>query len=208
MAGILRRERESWIALMLLLAVAVSAAVLAGCRGDEARAAAHAQAAEEAHEMALATFGAGCFWGVEEAFRQVEGVTDTAVGYMGGTLDSPTYEQVCTGKTGHTEVVQVEYDPVRVSYEDLLDVFFRIHDPTQVNRQGPDIGWQYRSVIFYHTPEQAETAQAVKDELEAAKRFRQPIATTIESARTFWRAEEYHQQYYAKRGGGACPRPY
>jgi len=151
-----------------------------------------------------ATFGAGCFWGVEEAFRCVPGVVDTAVGFMGGTLANPTYEDVCTGRTGHAEVVEVTYDPAQVSYRDLLDLFWSIHDPTTPNRQGPDIGTQYRSVIFYHTPEQEAAARASKQEVERSGRFRRPIVTAIEPAGTFWRAEEYHQQYLAKRGGGHC----
>jgi peptide-methionine (S)-S-oxide reductase len=153
---------------------------------------------------ALATFGAGCFWGVEEAFRKLEGVTGTAVGYAGGTVPNPTYEQVCTDRTGHAEVVQVEYDPDRISYEKLLEVFWNAHDPTQVNRQGPDIGTQYRSVIFYHSPEQQAAAEASKRQLEASGRYRRPIATQIEPAPTFYRAEEYHQQYLAKRGRSSC----
>jgi len=151
-----------------------------------------------------ATFGAGCFWGVEEAFRHLPGVVDTAVGFMGGTLANPTYEDVCTGRTGHAEVVEVTYDPAQVSYRDLLDLFWSIHDPTTPNRQGPDIGTQYRSVIFYHTPEQEAAARASKQEVERTGRFRRPIVTFIEPAGTFWRAEEYHQQYLAKRGGGHC----
>jgi len=160
--------------------------------------------AEGGNTMATATFGAGCFWGVEEAFRQVEGVTDTAVGYEGGHVEHPTYQQVCTDRTGHAEVVQVQYDPERVSYEELLGVFWRIHDPTQVNRQGPDRGYQYRSVIFYHTPEQQQLAQASKAALGASGELSRPVATAIEPAQTFWRAEEYHQQYLARRGGGAA----
>jgi peptide-methionine (S)-S-oxide reductase len=151
-----------------------------------------------------ATFGAGCFWGVEEAFRHLLGVVDTAVGFMGGTLANPTYEDVCTGRTGHAEVVEVTYDPAQVSYQDLLDLFWSIHDPTTPNRQGPDVGTQYRSVIFYHTPEQEAAARASKQEVERSGRFRRPIVTAIEPAGTFWRAEEYHQQYLAKRGGGHC----
>ncbi|WP_281768105.1 peptide-methionine (S)-S-oxide reductase MsrA [Methanoculleus bourgensis] len=150
------------------------------------------------------TFGAGCFWGVEEAFRCVPGVVDTAVGFMGGTLANPTYEDVCTGRTGHAEVVEVTYDPAQVSYQDLLDLFWSIHDPTTPNRQGPDIGTQYRSVIFYHTPEQEAAARASKQEVERLGRFRRPIVTAIEPAGTFWRAEEYHQQYLAKHGRGHC----
>ncbi len=154
--------------------------------------------------MATATFGAGCFWGVEEAFRQVKGVTETVAGYAGGHVENPTYRQVCTDRTGHAEVVQVRYDPARVSYEELLRVFWRIHDPTQINRQGPDYGYQYRSVIFYHTPEQKRLAEASKAALDAAGELSRPVATAIESAPTFWRAEDYHQQYLARRGGGAA----
>src|SRR6266851_2840660 len=126
-----------------------------------------------------ATFGAGCFWGVEASFRKIKGVTATAVGYMGGTLDNPTYHDVCTDRTGHAEVVQVEYDPAQVSYADLLNVFWENHDPTTLNRQGPDYGTQYRSAIFFHTPEQEATAQASKDKLQANGRFRRPIVTEI-----------------------------
>ena len=149
-----------------------------------------------------ATFGAGCFWGVEEAFRRLPGVLDTAVGFMGGTLADPTYADVCTGRTGHAEVVEVTCDPAHASYRDLLDLFWSIHDPTTPNRQGPDIGTQYRSVIFYHTPDQEAAALASKQEMERSGRFRQPIITAIEPAGTFWRAEEYHQHYLAKRGRG------
>ncbi len=155
-------------------------------------------------KLEKATFGAGCFWGVEETFREVHGVVDTAVGFMGGILENPTYPEVCTGKTGHAEVVQVTYDPGEVSYRDLLNVFWSAHDPTTLNRQGPDIGTQYRSVIFYHTPEQEAAARASKAAVERSGRFRRPIVTAIEPAGTFWRAEEYHQQYFAKHGGGHC----
>ncbi|HSN89018.1 MAG TPA: peptide-methionine (S)-S-oxide reductase MsrA [Thermoanaerobaculia bacterium] len=154
--------------------------------------------------MEKATFGAGCFWGVEAAFRRLEGVTSTAVGYAGGTVSNPTYQQVCSDRTGHAEVVQVEYDPERVTYEDLLKVFWEEHDPTQLNRQGPDVGSQYRSVIFIHTPEQEAVAKASKESLEASGKHRRPIATTIEPAPEFWRAEEYHQQYLEKRGQAHC----
>ena len=150
--------------------------------------------------MAKATFGAGCFWGVEEAYRQVEGVTATAVGYAGGTVDNPTYEMVCSGRTGHAEVVQVEYDPAKVSYEALLKLFWQVHDPTQVNRQGPDIGTQYRTVIFAHDEAQAEAARRSLDDEQASGRHRRDIATLVEPAATFWMAEDYHQQYFAKRG--------
>jgi peptide-methionine (S)-S-oxide reductase len=149
-----------------------------------------------------ATFGAGCFWGVEVAFRNVPGVVDTAVGYEGGTLPNPTYEDVCSKKTGHAEVVQVEFDPDEVSYDQLLDVFWDEHDPTQVNRQGPDIGSNYRSVVFFHSPEQQE--QALESKARVQARFARPIATEITPASDFWRAEEYHQQYLVKRGRATC----
>jgi peptide-methionine (S)-S-oxide reductase len=150
--------------------------------------------------MEKATFGAGCFWGVEAAFRQLPGVTSTAVGYMGGTLDHPTYEQVCTDRTGHAEVVQVEYDPEQVSYDQLLELFWDVHDPTTPNRQGPDVGSQYRSAIFTHTPEQHAAAEASKATLAASGRFARPVVTEITHAGPFWRAEEYHQQYFERRG--------
>ena len=151
-----------------------------------------------------ATFGAGCFWGVEEEFRKIPGVLDAAVGYAGGTMDNPTYRDVCTDRTGHAEVVEVDFDPSVVSYDRLLDVFWNAHDPTQVNRQGPDVGTQYRSVIFTHSPDQESTARASRDRLDQSGRFRRPIATQIEPAPKFWRAEDYHQQYLAKRGLGSC----
>ncbi len=154
--------------------------------------------------MAEATFGAGCFWGVEAAFRQVEGVLDTAVGFMGGTTEAPSYEEVCTGRTGHAEVVRVEYDPSRVSYGDLLATFWGCHDPTQVNRQGPDLGTQYRSVIFHHSREQQAEAEASRRVVEASGRYEQPVATAIEAAGSFFRAEEYHQRYLEKRGQVHC----
>ena len=159
----------------------------------------------DARERKKATFGAGCFWGVEEAFRKVPGVVDTAAGYMGGTVKDPTYEQVCTGETGHAEVVQVTFDPARVSYEQLLAIFWSIHDPTQLNRQGPDIGSNYRSVIFYHDAEQATIARQSKDAIGGSGRFgSRSIMTVIQPAGPFYRAEEYHQQYFAKKGGGRC----
>jgi peptide-methionine (S)-S-oxide reductase len=154
--------------------------------------------------MAKATFGAGCFWGVEAKFRAVKGVTATAVGYEGGKTDNPSYRDVCSDTTGHAEVVEVDYDPAQVSYEQLLDLFWNSHDPTTLNRQGPDWGTQYRSVIFYHTPEQQAAALASKERVQASGRFRRPVVTAIEPAATFWRAEEYHQQYLEKRGGGSC----
>lgn len=151
-----------------------------------------------------ATFGAGCFWGVEAVFRQIEGVTATEVGYLGGTTVNPTYENVCAGDTGHAEVVQVIFDPDRVSYQTLLDVFWDNHDPTTLNRQGPDVGAQYRSAIFFHNPEQEETARRSKEEQDRARRFAAPIVTEITPASTFYRAEEYHQQYLEKRGLSHC----
>ena len=154
--------------------------------------------------MAKATFGAGCFWGVEETFRRVPGVQDVAVGYSGGNLDNPSYEDVCTDETGHAEVVEVDYDPAKVSYGQLLDVFWNGHNPTQLNRQGPDVGRQYRSVIFFHTPEQEKEAKASKAALEKSGRFARPIVTEISPAQKFWRAEEYHQRYLAKRGLSSC----
>jgi peptide-methionine (S)-S-oxide reductase len=155
----------------------------------------------------LASFGAGCFWGVEAAFRELAGVTDAAVGYMGGHHPHPTYRQVCTGTTGHAEVCQITFDPTRIGYEQLVEFFYQIHDPTTRNRQGPDIGTQYRSVIFYHDADQKRIAQAVTQRLAAAGIFRTPIVTAIEPAGTFWRAEEYHQQYFAKHNLPSCHRP-
>ncbi|HUZ45848.1 MAG TPA: peptide-methionine (S)-S-oxide reductase MsrA [Terriglobia bacterium] len=154
--------------------------------------------------MEKATFGAGCFWGVEVRFRQVQGVASTAVGYMGGALDNPTYRDVCTDRTGHAEVVQVEYDPEKVSYDALLSIFWDLHDPTTLNRQGPDVGTQYRSVIFYHSPDQESRALASKQVLERAGIYPRPIVTEIVAASEFWRAEEYHQQYLEKRGLAHC----
>ena len=154
--------------------------------------------------MEKATFGAGCFWGVEAEFRKVQGVKATIVGYEGGAMSNPSYQDVCTNKTGHAEVVQVEYDPTEVTYVDLLKVFWDNHDPTQVNRQGPDVGTQYRSVIFYHSEEQRQAAEASKKERAESGRYRRQIATQIVPAEDFWRAEEYHQQYLEKRGLASC----
>ncbi|GCE13682.1 peptide-methionine (S)-S-oxide reductase MsrA [Tengunoibacter tsumagoiensis] len=151
-----------------------------------------------------ATFAAGCFWGVEAAFRQIKGVKATAVGYEGGSYPDPTYRDVCTDKTGHAEVVEVEYDPAEVSYEQLLQVFWENHNPTTLNRQGFDIGTQYRSGIFYHSPEQKAVAEASKATLQSSGKFRKPIVTEIVPASTFYRAEEYHQQYLEKRGQSSC----
>ena len=157
--------------------------------------------------MEKATFAAGCFWGVEETFRQLPGVLDTAVGFMGGTTANPSYREVCGGRTRHAEVVHLEYDPSRISYDELLEAFWGCHDPTTLNRQGPDVGDQYRSAVFYHSPEQEASARASKDRLDAAGRFRSPIVTAIEPASTFWRAEEYHQRYLEKQGAAACRVP-
>ena len=153
-----------------------------------------------------ATFGAGCFWGVEVAFRKVPGVVDAQVGYMGGALENPTYPDVCTGTTGHAEVVEVTYDPAKVGYEQLLNVFWDNHDPTTLNRQGPDVGTQYRSTIFFHDAEQEATAKASKRDLEKTDRFKSPVVTQMAPASTFYRAEEYHQRYLEKQGRSSCAR--
>lgn len=152
----------------------------------------------------IATFGAGCFWGIEAAFRRMPGVVDAAVGYSGGHTPNPTYKDVCTDETGHAEVVQVTFDPAQLSYEQLLNTFWQIHDPTQVNRQGPDSGSQYRTAIFFHSPEQEAVAKKSKAALQASGKFRRPIATEITPAGTFYRAEEYHQKYLEKRGATSC----
>ena len=154
--------------------------------------------------MEKATFGAGCFWHVEEAFRHVPGVVETAVGFMGGHTKDPTYKEVCSHTTGHAEVVQLAYDPERVTYEKLLEVFFDLHNPTTLNRQGPDVGDQYRSVVFYHTEGQRSAALSVMDKLEKSGRFRRPLVTKVQPADEFYRAEEYHQRYLEKRGLSAC----
>ncbi len=154
--------------------------------------------------MELATFGAGCFWGVEVTFRNVKGVKEALVGYLGGTLPNPTYKDVCTGRTGHAEVVQVEFDPAQVTFERLLEVFWENHNPTTLNRQGPDVGTQYRSAIFYHTPEQKTVAESSKGKLDAAGKFPRPVVTEITPASEFYIAEDYHQRYLEKRGLAAC----
>src|ERR1700730_10919469 len=150
--------------------------------------------------METATFGAGCFWGVESVFEQVDGVTATKVGYTGGFTQAPSYEDVCSHRTGHAEAVEVTFDPARVSYETLLDIFWMNHDPTQLNRQGPDVGDSYRTVIFFHSPEQEAAAIASKKRLEESGRYRRPIVTEIVPTATFWDAEEYHQKYFSRRG--------
>lgn len=154
--------------------------------------------------MEQAAFGAGCFWGVEETFRHVEGVESTQVGYMGGDLSDPSYEAVCTGRTGHAEVIYVEFDPQGVSYEKLLKVFWECHDPTTLNRQGPDVGTQYRSAVFCYTEAQKTFASATKEKIETAGVFRNPIVTEITDAGTFYPAEDYHQRYLEKRGVNEC----
>jgi peptide-methionine (S)-S-oxide reductase len=151
--------------------------------------------------MEKATFGMGCFWGPEELFRRVDGVISTSVGFMGGSVENPTYEEVCTGRTGHAEVVAVEFDPSRVSYQELLEIFWARHDPTTRNRQGPDIGTQYRSVLFFHSPEQEAAARASKEELERCGRHRREIVTEIVPASNYYPADEYHQRYVEKRRG-------
>ena len=152
--------------------------------------------------MERATFGVGCFWGPEETFRQVDGVTSTSVGFMGGSLENPTYEEVCTGRTGHAEVVDVEFDPSRIAYQELLEIFWACHDPTTRNRQGPDIGTQYRSVLFFHSPEQEAVGRASKEKLERSGRYRSEIVTEIAPASSYYPADEYHQRYLEKRRRG------
>ena len=159
---------------------------------------------ENGGAMETATFGAGCFWGVEARFQQMPGVLETAVGYEGGKLDNPSYKDVCTDRTGHAEVVEVKFDPEKVSYQQLLDLFFELHNPTELNRQGPDWGTQYRSVVFFHSPEQEAAAKATIERLTRDKRFSKPIVTQVVPAQSFWRAEEYHQKYLEKRGALSC----
>lgn len=155
------------------------------------------------NQTELATFGAGCFWGVEARFRELDGVLDATSGYMGGQ-PHPTYEAVCTGRTGHAEVVQVKFDPGRVSFETLLDLFFNMHNPTTMNRQGPDIGSQYRSAVFYHSADQEKTAKQAIEVIDQSGRWPEPLVTAVEAAEPFWPAEEYHQRYLEKHGMGAC----
>jgi peptide-methionine (S)-S-oxide reductase len=162
---------------------------------------------DKGFSVATATFAAGCFWGVEDAFRQVKGVTSTTVGYIGGTTKNPTYKEVCTDRTGHAEAVEVEFDPRQVSYRELLAAFFQSHDPTTINRQGPDIGTQYRSAIFFHDAEQEAEAREAKAAFEKSGVFRRPIVTQIVPASEFYRAEDYHQQYFEKQGIRSCHLP-
>lgn len=196
----------AWItgfAVLLLVAACGSPAVAAPeASTDAPQPSGHTTGEEK--EMAEAMFGAGCFWSVEVAFRNTEGVVDVAVGYSGGHKEEPTYQQVCTGTTGHAEVVHVMYDPEKVSYETLLETFWGCHDPTQLNRQGPDIGTQYRSAIYFYSDEQREIAEASKKALNESGAFPRPIVTEITEASTFWRGEEYHQRYLEKRGLATC----
>lgn len=193
-----------------LAAVALVAVLAAGCYGKEEThpMASARESAGAAGGTQVATFAAGCFWGVEARLRQVPGVVDAEVGYTGGTLENPTYEDVCTGRTGHAEAVRVTFDPSRVSYAQLLDAFWRLHDPTTLNRQGPDVGTQYRSAVFYHDAAQEAAAGESKARLAQEGRFAgRRIVTEIVPAATFWRAEEYHPRYVEKHGGDACPLP-
>lgn len=157
--------------------------------------------------MAKATFAAGCFWGVEDAFRHIKGVKSTTVGYTGGTMKNPSYEDVCTGRTGHSEAVEVDYDPAQVTYEQLLGIFWESHDPTTMNRQGPDVGTQYRSAIYFHDAAQEASARGSKSLLEKSGVFKRPIVTEISPASDFYKAEDYHQQYFEKKGMKSCHLP-
>jgi peptide-methionine (S)-S-oxide reductase len=154
--------------------------------------------------MEKATFGAGCFWGVEATFRSIPGVVSTLVGYCGGKTDNPTYQDVCTDTTGHAEVVEITFDPAQLPYEQLLETFWKLHDPTTPNRQGPDVGSQYRSVIFFHSPAQEAAARAAKERLDKSGKFRHPVVTQIVPAAPFYKAEDYHQRYLEKRGLASC----
>ena len=202
------RRRKFGIGLLTGLVLATLAALafttLSGCRVESAGAVNREENTKGDVEMEEATFAAGCFWGVEAAFRKVKGVRETMVGYTGGHTENPTYEAVCTDTTGHAEAVHVKYDPSVVSYEELLDVFWNCHNPTTRNRQGPDVGSQYRSAIFYHTPEQKAAAEASKQKLEESGEYSRPVVTEIVPAQEFYRAEEYHQQYLEKRGRASC----
>jgi peptide-methionine (S)-S-oxide reductase len=161
-------------------------------------------AEEGAMKTEKATFAAGCFWGVEAAFRRVPGVLDAQVGYTGGSTADPTYKEVCTGATGHAEAIEITFDPAKVTYQTLVELFLKMHDPTQMNRQGPDVGTQYRSAVFYHSPEQKAAAEAAKAALDKSGKYKKPVATQIVPAGPFYRAEEYHQRYFEKNGGPSC----
>jgi peptide-methionine (S)-S-oxide reductase len=203
---------------MVLLVVALTRIFMGGCAGtkehnkmnsgnEQKTEFEDAKQIERTDNYQKATFAAGCFWGVEAAFRKTPGVVSTVVGYTGGHKENPTYQQVCSGRTGHAEAVRVRYDPTKVSYEQLLDVFWGIHDPTTLNRQGPDVGSQYRSAIFYHNESQHIAAEASKKRLEQSGKFNKLIVTEIVPAPKFYRAEEYHQQYFEKHDGAACHPP-
>jgi peptide-methionine (S)-S-oxide reductase len=192
------------IVLVFGLALILASSALGSGPGAGKKDAGNPAGAGEEVTMKKATFAAGCFWGIESAFRAVDGVTSTQVGYTGGETENPNYREVCTNLTGHAEAVEVTYDPRRVTYEDLLAVFWKIHDPTQHNRQGPDVGSQYRSAIFFHDAGQEEAARASRDVLEKSGKLKGRIATEIVPAGTFYRAEEYHQRYLEKRGLGTC----
>jgi peptide-methionine (S)-S-oxide reductase len=198
----MKTRNQNNTAVLAAIAGALLTLGFASCGENAAQPIPNQQASPMKTEKA--TFGAGCFWGVEEEFRQVKGVVATAVGYSGGSLAQPTYQDVCTDRTGHAESVEVQFDPAQVTYEQLLDVFWNNHDPTTRNRQGPDVGTQYRSVIFYHTPEQQAAATASKERIDRGGKFARPVVTEIVPASTFWRAEEYHQQYLQKRGLSSC----
>jgi len=192
------------IVLVLGVALLLASSVLgSGPSAGDKKAGSPVEAGEEG-TMKKATFAAGCFWGIESAFRAVDGVTSTQVGYIGGETENPNYREVCTALTGHAEAVEVTYDPRRVKYEDLLTLFWKIHDPTQHNRQGPDVGSQYRSAIFFHDTGQEKAARASREALEKSDQFKGEIATEVVPAARFYRAEEYHQQYLEKRGRGSC----
>jgi len=197
-----------YAAALMVLGVACSLPLAepAGANAADRSVAGDTSAFKGVQGMETATFAAGCFWHVEEAFRRVEGVKATSVGYTGGHKEEPTYREVCTGTTGHAEAVEVVYEPETVSYEKLLEVFWKVHNPTQKDRQGPDVGHQYRSAIFCHTPDQEKAARASMKALGESGQYRQPIVTEIVGAQTFWRAEEYHQQYFKKNGRSHCPR--
>ena len=192
------------VAIIGLVLVAGAWRVCAEAAGAANRRAQPTKPTEGKTMREKATFAAGCFWGVEDAFRHVKGVTNATVGYTGGHTANPTYEQVCSHMTGHAEAVEVEYDPTQLSYEQLLDAFWSIHDPTTLNRQGPDVGDQYRSAIFYDSPQQHAAAEASKERLQRSGAYKRPVVTEIAAATSFYRAEEYHQRYFEKNGGGQC----
>ena len=193
--------------VLIYLVLLMSLPLLSSCKSADGSAHINKEHGEQyggIGKMEEAIFAAGCFWGVEEAFRKVNGVVSTAVGYTGGTTENPSYKDVCTGRTGHAEAVLVEFNPSEVSYDELLEVFWAIHDPTTLNRQGPDVGSQYRSAIFYHNDEQKASATASRDEIQSSGKYKRDIVTEITPAPRFYMAEDYHQQYLAKRGLASC----